>query len=245
MGTSKAYPLPTSGNWPGVKADVTSWASSGGAGNTSVAAVFSSYVAAMGGAQQAASGMQTAARAGARLGGFFAGVAANGLSRTLEDAGLGDLVGRPARDVMQGLVQFIIGADISLIEDNVVIDAYMDYRDEMSELVGSFEEFAAWLAAQLDRAGVDGLVQRFFGHCIYRQFLRDHAERINRAAGSVRAANRLYRQAREYIFDKIEALLRDRSSAPMRWTRDSANKLASSILTSLMRILGVSDGSAR
>ena len=40
---------------------------------------------------------------------------------------------------MQGLVQFIIGADISLIEDNVVIDAYMDYRDEMSELVGSFE----------------------------------------------------------------------------------------------------------
>ena len=91
MGTSKGFPLPTTGNWPHAKADVTLWASSGGTGSTGTVAVFDSYVAAYGGAQQAASRMRSSTRAGARLGGFYQGVATGGLQQALEDTGLSEL----------------------------------------------------------------------------------------------------------------------------------------------------------
>jgi len=239
MGTSKGFPLPTTGNWPHTKADVTLWASGGGTGSTGTGAVFDSYVAAYGGAQQAASRMQSSTRAGVQLGGFYQGVATGGLRQALEDTGLSELVGRPAREVMQGLARLFLDADNSLLDDAIVYEAYLDYRDEISELAVSFDDLSQWLAGQLDRAGVEGLVRQFFAHCVYRQFLRDCAERINKAAGTLQAAKRMYRQAKEYIFDKLEILARERASGPMNWTGETGNKVAHSILSSLFRILGV------
>lgn len=138
MGTSAGYSLPTSGNWSKVKREVTSWVSSGAIDGASVARVVSGYVVAYGGASHAAQQMSHATRAGSRLAGFVGSVAQNGLAEALRGLNLGKYVGQSATEVLQGLRSYLLG-DGSLIEDDIVQNAFIDFYEEQLDGNETFE----------------------------------------------------------------------------------------------------------
>jgi hypothetical protein len=109
MGTSIGYSLPTSGNWPDVKRETTSLGTTGVADAGNVGKLMSHYVQAHGGSGRAAQQMSAASRAGAKLAGFLVGVQRDGLTQTLVNVGLGELVGQPVPSVLRGLTDYLAG----------------------------------------------------------------------------------------------------------------------------------------
>lgn len=153
MGTSTGYSLPTSGNWPDVKRDVTSLGRSGVASTGTMGRLMSDYVQAHGGYQRAAQQMSAASRAGAKFAGFLAGVQQRGFTQSLIDAGLGQLVGQSAPNVMRGLTDYLVGPG-SLLEEDVVRWAFFEYLDAVFGKCDD-EGLAACRRGNLDRLSVD------------------------------------------------------------------------------------------
>lgn len=226
MGTSAGYSLPTSGNWSKVKREVTTWVSSGATDNASVGRVVSGYVGAYGGATQAAQQMSHAAHAGSRLAGFVGSVAQHGLAETLRRLNLGEYIGRSATEVLRGLRSYLLG-DGSLIEDDIIQNAYMDYYEAQIDGNEPFEG----LETLLRQTDIGAMLVRFFGHCIYRQFLLQFHERMMRKV-DIPTTQRLLGLVKDYIFTKLRLVTHDRDLATVDWNGRDGETMSGQILRS-------------
>ena len=238
MGTSTGYGLPKSGNWPDAKRQVTAWGKSGVSTPTQMGKVMSNYVHAHGGAGAAAQKSAMANQAGARFGGLLSGIRSDGLGPTLENAGLGHLVGRPASEVMQGIRDYLTGAGSSL-DDELVREAFDDFQEEIIGQHETYEELDAALSRVAVVDTISENLERLFGHFVYKKFRRDFSERLLKVAGSVRQANRLLRDIKDYIFDTIRARLHGRDLNQVNWQGRESIQMAEEIHASVWRVFGV------
>jgi hypothetical protein len=238
MGTSTGYGLPKSGNWPDAKRQVTAWGKSGVSTPAQMGKVMSSYVQAHGGAGAAVQQSTTANQAGARFGGLLSGIRTDGLGPTLENEGLGHLIGRSASEVMQGIRDYLTGAGSSL-DDELVREAFDDFQEE---IIGQHETYEELDAALSHVAVVDTIsenLERLFGYFVYKKFMRDFSERLLKMAGGVRQANRLLRDIKDYIFDTIRARLHGRDLKQVDWQGRESLQMAEEIHASVWRVFGV------
>lgn len=236
MGTSTGYGLPTSGNWPDIKGEVTSLGRSGVANASTMRSLMSDYVQAHGGHQQAAQQMAAASRAGAKFAGFLAGVRQSGLAQGLIDAGLGHLVGQPASSVIRGLADYLVGPG-SLLEEDMVRWALFEYLDE---LFGKCEQDKLDEAfTQLpQRVGIETILKRVFGLCIYQRFRTHFSERLLKAVDSVRTVRRLFRDIKEFILGKLEVRTHARDLTQVDWRGPEGEALSREVLASTWRVFG-------
>jgi len=237
MGTSTGYSLPTSGNWPGVKRETTSLGTTGVADPYSVGKLMGHYVQAHGGSRRAAQRMSAASRTGAKLGGFLAGVQREGLTQTLVNVGLGDLVGQPAPSVLRGLVDYLVGPG-SLLEEDIVRWALFDYQDEIFSACEGYEELDAALSQLIETESIAAILKRFFGFCIYRRFRTHLAEHLMKVASSARAAKRLLKDIKEFIFSKLDVRTHGQDPMQIDWRRAEGENLSQEILASVWRVFG-------
>jgi len=237
MGTSTGYGLPTTGNWPSVKGDVTALGQSGIASIPRISQVMNGYLHAHGGAVAAAQQAPTASRTGAKLGGLFAGIGANGFTQTLQDIGLSDLVGKSASEVMRGLIDYLIEPG-SLLDEALVREAFQDYRDEVIGQCDTYEELDAILSRLVRMDGVGDNIKQFFGYFIFRKFRRDFKERLMQVISSVRASKQLLRDIKTYIFDRLKALTHQRDYDEISWRGHEGVQIAENILASTWRVFG-------
>nr|WP_281720967.1 hypothetical protein [Nitrosomonas nitrosa] len=231
MGTSAGYSLPTGGNWSKVKREVTTWVSSGATDRDSVGHVVSGYVGAHGGGRQAAQQMSHATRAGSRLAGFVGSVAQNGLAETLRGLNLGEYIGRSATEVLRGLRSYLLG-DGSLIEDDIVQNAYMDFYEEQLDGDESFEG----LETLLRQTDIGTMLVRFFGHCIYRQFLLQFHERMMRKV-DIPTTQRLLGLVKDYIFTKLRLVTHEKDLSAVDWNGGDGEALSGQILQSALEFM--------
>lgn len=236
MGTSTGYSLPTSGNWPDVKRDVTSFGRSGIAGTDTLGRLMSDYVQAHGGYQRAAQQMSAASQAGARFAGFLAGVQEKGLTQSLIDAGLGQLVGQSASNVLRGLTDYLVGPG-SLLEEDIVRWAFFEYLDE---ILGKrdYDELDEAFMRLSQREGIGAILKRVFGLCIYRRFRTHFSERLMRAADGMRTVRRLLKDIREFIFGKIDVRTHGRDLTQVDWRGSEGETLSREVLASTWRVFG-------
>jgi hypothetical protein len=237
MGTSIGYSLPTSGNWPDVKRETTSLGTTGVADAGNVGKLMSHYVQAHGGSGRAAQQMSAASRAGAKLAGFLVGVQRDGLTQTLVNVGLGELVGQPVPSVLRGLTDYLAGPG-SLLEEDIVRWALFDYQDEIFGACDSYEELDAALSRLVEGEGIGAVLKRFFGFCIYRRFRTHLVEHLMKAANSVRTARRLLRDIKEFIFSKLDVRTHGRDPMHVNWRGSEGESLSQEILGSVWRVFG-------
>lgn len=237
MGTSTGYSLPKTGNWPEAKREVTAWGSSGTSSPSQMERVMGDYVQAHGGATSAAQKIATASQAGARFGGLLSGIRGEGLSPTLENRGLGHLIGRPASEVWQGIKVYLVG-DGSSLDDELVRCAFDNFQEEMIGQYETFEELdeAFTRLAALDSVGET--MERLFGHVVYQKFKRDFSERLLKVVGNVRQTNRCLRDIKDYIFDTIRAKLHGRDVTQLDWQGSGGLQMAEEIHASVWRVFG-------
>lgn len=238
MGTSAGYSLPTGGNWSKLKRDVTNWVSMGATDPESVGRVVGSYVEAHHGASQAAQQMSHAAQAGSRFAGFASGVAQNGLVETLTRFSLSQYIGRSASEVLRGIRDFLIG-DNSLLEDDIVQNSFVDFYEEQLLTDNSFEG----LERTLKQADIGDMLMRFFGHCIYRQFVTGFHERMMARVDIPTTKNKLA-LVKDYIFTKLRVVIHGKDLTMVDWNGNEGSTLSGQILESAWRFLELGDANS-
>lgn len=236
MGTSKAYSLPTTGNWPDMKRNVTDFASSGGAGGGGVQGLLDSYVRARGGPNAAAQQMAAASGAGARLAGFLTSVSRQGLERALEETGLTELAGKTGTELLSAVRGFLVGPG-SLMDDDIARWALIEY---LNEVFGACHSVVDWesAVARLLENGLGRVLRHFFGLCIFRRFLADFSERLAKASGGVRSTRRLVRDIRAYILSKLNTRTFGRPLADVDWRGSEGVAISQEVLASTWRVFG-------
>lgn len=239
MGTSAGYSLPTSGNWPDAKREVTAWVQSGTSSPEQVRNVLRTYVSAQGGAAASAQATPSANRAAAKLGGILSGIRSEGLDRALADAGLENLIGKPASEVMSGIADYLIEMG-ALLDDELVKEAFNDLYEEVIEVHDSYEELDIALSHLSLRDNVAETVERFFGYFVFRKFKRDFSERVLKIAGGVKKANRLLRDIKEFIFDTLRLQNQRRDVAKVNWRGQEGLRITQEIHESVWRVYGES-----
>lgn len=236
MGTSTGYMLPTSGNWPDVKRDVTSLGRSGVSDESGMRRLMSDYVQAHGGYQRATQQMPAARLTGARLGGFLAGVRQSGLTQSLVEAGLDQLVGQSAPKVMLGLADYLVGQG-SLLEEDIVRWAIFDYLDETFGNA-SYEELEIAFSRLLQRESIGAILRQVFGLCIYRRFRTHFFERLLKATANTRTARQVFRDIKGFILGKLGLRTFGRDLAQIDWRGPDGERLSNEILASTWRVFG-------
>lgn len=241
MGTSAGYSPPTTGNWPDFKRDLTSLATSAASGpvdSERIGRTMGRYTEAHGGAQRAAQQMASATRTGAKLGGFLSNAQQNGLSQALADEGLGHLIGQSPTRVLEGITNHLVGPG-SLLEEDIVRQALLDLQLEMYSDYDTYDDLDAALSGLLEHDGVDSVMKRFFGMCIYKQFETHSTERLlQKVSGGVRVAKRLLRDIKQHIFMMLDLHTHDRDLADINWRGAEGERISQEILAGVWRVYG-------
>ena len=237
MGTSTGYDLPTTGNWPDVKRNATALGRTGTTDSFQTGRLMNGYVQAQGGATAVAHQMATANRTGGKLGGLFSGIRGNGLQRTLEDIGLGNLVGKSASEVMRGLIDYLIVSD-SLLDEALVREAFQDYRDEVIGKCDTYEELDTILSRLSIMDSIGENVKRFFGFFVFCKFRRDFKEQLMRVAKNIRTSNKLLKSIKVYIFGRVNNLTLEKDYKEINWRGKEGMQLAEEIQASAWRVFG-------
>lgn len=217
MGTSSSYTAPTSGNWPKAKGAVTRFSQQGGTGGgpTTPAQVVAAYVAAHGGAANASTSAIAGRTAAQRLGSFF-GAAATDLRSALEKAGLTDLVGRDAAEVLAALVDQLASAN-STLDESASHAAMAAVLDEQFAAADTFADLEALCSERLDMPGVLSLLEQFLVEYVYWRMAAEIGERIQKGAVTIADACKVERDLRAFIAEevKFELALTDQATVDL------------------------------
>jgi hypothetical protein len=235
MGTSADRATGTGGAWTPLKRAATDYArtASAGSGGTRVTAerVLGRHVAVLGGAGAAAASARAGTSGLARLGGVLAGIGNAGLGPTLDQYGLGHLVGTDRFDVLDGLITLIAG-DAADVESQAARDAACDVLDEL------YADAVTW--AELETAGItpemlQTLLTMFLARYVYNR-LPVLAERLARLTDPA-AARDADRQIVEMIQDLVILRMPDQPLT-FGWSGPEGRRFADETIHDVYDILG-------
>lgn len=248
MGTSKGYDMPSGGDWTPLKTDATNFVKSEGRGSVSSGKLLADYLRANGGARSIASGGKGGGRGGGgggsaarstgrALGGFLSSVGAVGLDQALRDAGLIDLVGKPAKEVVSGLLDTLAEPG-STLDEHAARLALAKLNDDLLNDAETYEDVERALSQALDQQGLGHILASFFGHYLYERFCRDFYENWVKRVGSMQAARSL-RSIKDYIESQIKAKLTGRDFAKVKWHTRDGLRLTQQVLQDTLEVFEV------
>jgi hypothetical protein len=228
MGTSSDYTGGSGGNWTPYKHAASNFARHGGP--TRAQKVLARYVSAIGGASAAASsGRAAAVSAGQGIAAFGTGLAADGLTPTLERLGLGHLVGGDRFDVLDGLVEVLAG-DGGSREDQAVEAAIIEaFRELYPDDAQTYEELEA---VELDVAAVVQFIERFVAEWAYRRLLPTLAEKFSHIENP-QVAEQRYNELRARLNALVKLEIGDRSPLDIAWRDQEGEAILSKVVDQL------------
>jgi len=182
-------------------------------------------VRALGGAGGATAASRAAVGSTQRFAAFATGVATGGLASGLEVLGLGHLVGANRWEVLQGLLEAIVGAGADL-DEQAARAAACDVFDELFPAAESWDELAD---LALDANEVVDLIERFLAACVFNRMLPAIDERLNRL-GDPELARRREAELREYLRLLVQLRLGDRDPLAVDWQGDAGRDLIAGLL---------------
>jgi len=228
MGTSSDYMGGTGGQWTSYKHATSNYARHGGGSRAD--RVLARYVGALGGAAAAAaSGRAAGVGAGQAIADFAAGVARDGLTPTLQRLGLGHLVGEDRWEVLDGLLEELVG-DGGSLEDQAVERALNDaFRELFGEDAQTYEELEA---VELDRDGLIRLVEHFVANWAYGRLLPTLAEKFSHIEDPDRAVE-AYNLLRERMLKLVRLEVSDRDALQIDWRGDEGDATLTKVVDQL------------
>jgi hypothetical protein len=247
MGTSTGYDMPSGGDWTPLKTDATNFVKNEGRGSVSPSKLLAEYLKANGGARAIASdggsrssgggGGGAARSTGRALGGFLSSVSEVGLDQALHAAGLSELIGKPAKEVVSGLLDALAEPG-STLDEHAARLALAKLNDDLLRGADTYEDVELALSQALDQQGLGYIVASFFGHYLYERFCRDFYENWVKRVGSTQAARSL-KSIKDYIESRIKAKLAGRDFGKVRWHTRDGLKLAQQVLQDTLEVFEV------
>lgn len=242
MGTSKGYSAPTTPPWRNLKANVTRLANEGLLAPGSAKNILGEYIKTNGGARRIAQGGGTigggrvAQKVARKVGGFFSSVSSLGFAEALRQAGLGELVGKPVREIIFSLIDYLGGPSNTLDEVDAR-NALSRVSDELLEEATDFESMEKILEETSKEDKLSNFLIRFFGYYLYEQFCRVFYERLVARHGEPKAESFL-----DGILDYIRSALHlktlDQDITKIDWAGTQGQQLADDILQTTFEVFG-------
>lgn len=235
MGTSTSYSAPPT--WGSLKGQVTR-AARGTHSPEAAAKVLRSFVKGAGGAHAVGQGQglvlngRAALGVAGRLGPFISDVGSVGLDTALRRVGCEDLVGRPAHEILSGLLDRL-GGPASTIDE-------VDARTALAELQRRYLDDATDATEVEERLNqqvehLDSLLQEFFGLYAYQVFCRSFFEHLSQRVGEDRA-NSFLDEIQRYIDAALQNRLAGKSVAHVDWAGAQGASLIKEILESTLHV---------
>jgi hypothetical protein len=254
MGTSKGYGMPTGGAWTPLKNEASRFAKEVGGGSgvsvgVSPGRLVGNYIAALGGSGDISRGRggssgasvgrtgQSAIRTGRALGGFFSGVASQGLSEALKAIGLSHLIGQSAAEVAGGLLDAFAGP-ASTLDDQAVRTALSDLYSEILESAETSDDVEKILSDIVNKEGVAKILANFFGKYLYRLFITSFYETWQKKVGAAQAKQKL-REIKDYISSHLKNKFADDNATKIDWAGAEGQRITQRIMKNTLDIFGV------
>lgn len=177
---------------------------------------------------------RSASRVGRNLGRFASRVNEVGLTRALEEIDLGDLIGRPASEVVIALIDRLAGPG-SAMDAHLARKALNRLQRELLGDAQTFEEVEQALATAVQGGQISSLVIRFYGFYLFELFTRDFYEQFRGRHGKEKAT-RAMESIRHTIFRSLRAKLGQRDAARFNWRGAEGRQLAERILNETLTI---------
>lgn len=251
--------MPTGGPWTPLKNDADKFVKDKGKEPVTPERLLGAYLKANGGARTLARGGggggggtsgggggggggggrggRAARNTGRNLGGFLSSVGTVGLDEALREAGLTDLIGKPAEEVSAGLLDGLTEPG-STLDEHAARLALAKLNDELFKGAETYEDAGRALSAAVDRQGLARLVASFFGNYLYERFCRDFYENWVKKVGSSKAAGSL-RSIKDCIESSIKAKLAGRDLSRFAWRGREGLRLTEQVMRETLEIFEV------
>jgi hypothetical protein len=191
-----------------------------------------------GGSGVGGGGSRSAAIGTARnLGGFLSRVGEVGFQEALRERGLEAVIGKPAVEVAEALLDEFAGP-ASTLDNALAREALADIRDEILENAETFEDVDKRLSAVLDEVGIFGILASFFGHYVFRMFCRNFYEVWAKKVGDSKATSSL-REIKDYITSSLRTKLAGRQISTVDWKKSAGTRLTEDVLKETIEVFGV------
>jgi hypothetical protein len=186
-----------------------------------------------------ASGGKTSAAVGTarNLGGFLSSVATVGLEQALRQRGLDDAVGKSASDVSDALLDEFAGP-ASTLDNALARESLAEIREEILGDALTFEDVEERLNAAIDERGIFGILVSFFGHYIFKMFVRNFSEEWVKKVGETKAAKSLG-LIKDYVDSSLRAKLAGRKVATVDWQKRDGQKFVEDVWKETIDVFGV------
>jgi hypothetical protein len=251
MGTSAGYNMPKGGDWTPLKYDATRFARHGGHGSINPKSLLGRYLQANGGAQAIAQGRggssghsasryrigSSARSAGDKLGGFLSSIATKGLDITLQEDGLGHLIGKSATEICAGLLD-ILTDSANTLDDHATRKALSDVFYDLFKPDTPYEDIEQELNQSLDEKGIMLIIADFFGYYLYELFCRDFYEDWQKKVGIDQTKRSLW-QVKNCIFAEVESKFASKSIDSIGLSGSAGKNLAEQIMQDTLEIFEV------
>jgi len=242
MGTSKGYQAPSSPQWGKFKGKVTA-ASGGGAVTPDIAReIIRGFIQTNGGVENIVQGKGTigssrvAQTVAGRFAGFVSSVSTTGLPETLDQYGLGDLIGKPSGEISSALLDFLCD-DGSILDEVDARSAMADLIDELLTGIRELEQIQQILEERLQSDTLESLLAQFFGHYIYHQFCRVFFERITTRHGEEKSKS-FMESIKWFIDEELKYISSNKKLMDIDWKGHEGQALIDEILQETLVMLG-------
>jgi len=243
MGTSKSFSevrkqMP---NWPELSSSVTRSCDGSTLAPNKLATIVSGYVGAIGGASIAGrggskvggrSGIQTAKKLGSFLG-TFQGSNYN-IKETLESLGLTDIDSKSVSDIINHLIEYCSGP-ASTIDDKAAKEASRLILEDLISNATNIEEIEEMLKKTFETSSSEDLIIKYFGYYIYEHLSIWFYEHLIKSKNENNCEH-LFRQIKEFIFERLKNLNRVNSLEKIAWGTDESDTLIKNIQVDVLTV---------
>jgi hypothetical protein len=171
------------------------------------------------------------------FGSFLSRVQEAGLEEALKERGLEKLVGKPASEVADALLDEIAGPG-STLDNALAREALADLRDELLKDAQTFEDVKKALEESLDNLGLFAILADFFGLYVFKMFCRNFYEDWVKKVGNSRAAQTL-KDMKNYIVSSLRAKFAGRKLDGADWKGKEGSQIAEQVLKETIEVFGV------
>ena len=238
MGTSASYDTPPA--WGNLKRQAGIAASA--VGPERCRNLVNGFVGGNGGASSFArgggltGGGGAARRVAGGLAGFVSEVGRSSLDAALRGWGLAELIGRPAGEILEAIIDRC-GTDGATLEEVDARNALSDVMHERLDAATTAADVEAILAATADQEGLIDLLADFFGLYVFHAFCRSFWGHVAEKEGADRADG-LMGEVRDYIVSAVENATVDVDVTRIDWLGAEGQRLAADIFERTLRVFG-------
>lgn len=243
MGTSKCYSASIQGQpqWGQLSSAVTASCGHGAISSAKLSNIVSRYVGVIGGSNKAGRGNSKAGgRAGVRtaknLGRFFAAFSSSGgsISAALGQIGITGLEGKSVNDVLNQLIEHCSGP-AATIDDVAAKAASQKLIEEIADDAETLEELETKLQETLTKDSLEDILIKYFGYYILEHLSIMFYEKLV-VEKNKSACDDLFRQIRDYIFEKLTTHNRTNPLKNIDWKGADSDRLIKNIQEDVLKV---------